>query len=348
MSLDERRLELALSAARIGVWERDLRTNRVTRSGHVDEMFGFAPGEVGDDAGPFLARIFAEDRRRLMEDLARVDATNALRQLEFRVSRPDGSTGWLCAKGEVVRDAGGRIVMVRSVLLDITDRKEMEDRLRAAVAEREALIDHQHILLREINHRVLNNFQMLSSLLSLQRRTAGTIESQRQLDNARGRMQSLAAVFRRLYRLDSFESLDFTPLLHEIVGDVTRTLQRRSAVRAQVEVHASPVMLASDRAMLLSLIIYELLTNALQHAFPDLRGGRVAVSLEAADEGGCTLEVSDDGIGLPSDAESRPGGLGLRLVRQFATQAGGMVTIESGGAGARFVVTFPAARRPAT
>lgn len=346
MSSNEPRLELALAAAGMGVWERDLRTNRIVRSPRVDEMFGFAPGEVGDDANPFLARIPADDLRHMMERLAHVGGTNALQEVEFRVSRPDGSTRWLRASGEVERDASGQVVLIRSVLADITERKEMEEMLRSAVAEKQALVGRQQSLLKEVHHRVLNNFQMLSSLLSLQRRTAETVEAQRQLDNARGRMQSLAVLFRRLYRSGTFESIEFGPLLQELAGDISRALARGAGVRAKVEVRASSASLASDRAMLLSLIVYELLTNALRHAFPDLRDGNVVVSFDADDEGGCRLEVSDDGVGLPDQFDEGARGLGLRLVRQFATQAGGRLTIGAGKPGARFAVVLPPARQP--
>lgn len=140
-NLDARRLQIALDLARIGFWERDLRTNKTVRSPIIDEIFGFEPGEVGDDAAPFLARVHPDDRWVIEARMREGIAKDAPYFKEFRIRHTDGTWRWIAARGEVFKDADGRPERVVSILQDITERKRAEEDLRASQAKLQIAID---------------------------------------------------------------------------------------------------------------------------------------------------------------------------------------------------------------
>jgi PAS domain S-box-containing protein len=138
------RLKVALELARAGLWERDLRTNTVRRSPIVDEMFGFAPGEAGDDAAAFMARVQPDDLAEMTRLFQRALAPGAYYQMDFRVIHGDGRLRWLAGRAEIVRDETGQPVRVLSVLRDVTERRLTEEALRDA-------LDHSTEILESIS-----------------------------------------------------------------------------------------------------------------------------------------------------------------------------------------------------
>jgi len=127
------RLKVALELARAGLWERDLRTNKVRRTAIVDEMFGFKPGEVGDDAAPFLARLHPDDMAEMQRRFAQALSPGGFYQMDIRITRPNGELRWIAGRAEIVRDEAGNPLRVLSVLRDITERRLTEEALRDAL-----------------------------------------------------------------------------------------------------------------------------------------------------------------------------------------------------------------------
>jgi PAS domain S-box-containing protein len=217
-------------------------------------------------------------------------------------------------------------------VLDISERKQAERCLQAALREKEAL-------LKEIHHRVKNNLQLISSLLSLQ---AGGIKDQAALEliaDSRSRVRSIALVHENLYRAGSVTGL---PLAAHV--QVLFRSYNLGGHRIRLETHLADVPLDLDQAVPCVLIVNELVSNALKHAFPDGRAGRVLVEFRSLDGQQYTLSVADDGVGLPADFEvSRPDSLGLQLVGDLAQQLRGTIAVNREG-GTAFTITFEANR----
>lgn len=141
------RLKAGLRIAGIGLWERDLRTNKVTRTAIVDEIFGFKPGETGDEAGPFLARIHPDDRAAMERQVAAAAESGLPINTEFRIARPDGAVRWIWGQAEIQKSADGRPLRLVSVLRDITDRKQMELAIRESETRFRQLADTAPVLI---------------------------------------------------------------------------------------------------------------------------------------------------------------------------------------------------------
>lgn len=228
-------------------------------------------------------------------------------------------------------DWSGRSVGQVIVLRDITERKQSE-RIRASLEEKE-------VLLREIHHRVKNNMQIICSLLSLQ---SGYIKDKKYtgiLKESQDRIKSMALVHEKLYQSENLADINFSEYMKTLVHELVRSYgadTHKIAVRTEVE----DVSLNIDTAIPCGLIINELVSNALKHAFPEGRKGEIVVALRSVSDA-IELTVSDNGIGIPDTIDFRTTtSLGLRLVTILAEdQLEGEVFLDR-NKGTTFKITF--------
>lgn len=215
---------------------------------------------------------------------------------------------------------------------DITRRRQAEEALKASLAEKETL-------LKELAHRTKNNLQVVGSLLSLQAVSSADEKLLGALADIQDRIRAMALVHERLYRSGNFASLN----MRDYVGDLMTSLLRArqgvgGAVRTELELE--DIFVSIDAALPCGLIISELVSNSLKHAFPDRESGAIFLSLRSAGEK-IELRYGDDGPGLPRDLDlSRTRSLGLKLVYNLAVrQLRGAMEIRR-DPGSEFVITF--------
>ena len=207
-----------------------------------------------------------------------------------------------------------------------------------AQEERAARLEVQELLLRELNHRVKNNFQMVESLLDMQRRRALDSQAEQALADALRRVHSMAQAHAFLYSPEgAAEQIDLGAYLQDLCASLSDSLLLSGQVRLDCEL--APCSVSRDRAVAVGLVVNELVTNAAKHAFPEGRRGRILVTLKG-DAEACELTVADDGVGLPPVPLIKSQGLGRKLVESFARQSGGMLT-QGSGPGARYVLVLP-------
>ena len=139
--IDFDRLKFALQLARTGIWERDLRSNQSVRTAVVDEMFGFAPGEAGTAAAPFLARIHPDDRAEMQRTIDRALESGVAAETTFRVRHADGTERRIAGRAEIVLDEAGRPARLISVLRDVTEQHGAQEALRDSEAEFRAIFE---------------------------------------------------------------------------------------------------------------------------------------------------------------------------------------------------------------
>lgn len=242
-----------------------------------------------------------------------------------------------------VRGGGGACIAVLIQERDISDdlRRERKFEALARRYEQEALSLRADggescgsLVLREIHHRVKNNLQLIASILSLQARRCADGEAGALLRENVERVLSIAAIYDILTKKqDGDGSIDSLQLLETLQHNLRSLVPGGRNVA--IEVRGDHAPLDADTATAAALVVNELVTNALKHAFRDREGGMVAVTFQAGRL--ChTLTVEDDGAGFAPDA---PAGLGLRMVRATAREKlGGGLTVHSGASGSRFVV----------
>ncbi len=212
--------------------------------------------------------------------------------------------------------------------------------LEQANAQLAAALADKEVLLKEVQHRVKNNLQVISSLLRLQ---AGRIDerARRGFDQSLRRIQSMSLLHELLYRSDQPARINLAAYLRQLGDGLVRS---GNPTGARLAIEAEDWTVDVDQATPLALIASELLSNALLHAFPDGHPGTVTLELRR-EAGGMRMSVRDDGVGLPADLpgpQRRKGGLGLVLVQALAQQAGAVLRIDR-DRGTAFVLTIPTA-----
>ncbi len=221
----------------------------------------------------------------------------------------------------LVRD--GR-TLVLSAIRDITERKRTDLKLRASLQDKE-------VLLKEIHHRVKNNLAVVSSLFYLESTYTHDAPTIKILQESQDRVRAMALVHEALYSSENLQAVDFGEYGRKLGQQLLQTYAPDSTqIRLTTELQS--VRLDIARAVPCGLILNELMTNALKHAFPAGRSGQIHMSLSRKAGGACELKISDDGVGLAPGAVGG-GSLGLRIVRLLARQLNGEFAISSSDRG---------------
>jgi PAS domain S-box-containing protein len=304
-----------------------------------EAMFGYAPRElIGKPVHVLNAPgdLGAEERaRHIVAELDR----QGIWQGELENIRKDGARFWCRASVSTFEhEEHGRVWI--SVHSDITERKSLEEQNERALRDKE-------ILLKEIHHRVKNNLQVISSLFSLQEERTQSAELKSLLDESRTRVQAIALVHDQLYRSADLAVIDFDEYLRGLVAAIGSSY---GAQLVEITASAEGVVLEVEVAVPCALLVCELVSNSLKHAFAG-GPGKVQVRAHRDRDGFCVLEVADDGCGIATDLDwAKSRSLGLRLVQSFVRQLRGTLTLDR-SSGTRFTARFPLgqterARRP--
>ncbi len=230
-------------------------------------------------------------------------------------------------------DWRNRIISYVVVLHDITRRKQAEEKMKASLEEKE-------VLLQEIHHRVKNNMQIISSLLNLQTRYVKDIQCREMFRESQNRIQSMALIHEKVYQSEDLSHIDFKEYVQSVVNGLIQSYDVNMN-QVTIKIKVEDISLSIDTAMPCGLIINELVSNALKHAFPD-RTGEIMVTLRAVD-GIIELTVGDNGVGMPDDVDFKNAEtLGLQLVTILAEdQLRGDINLDK-SKGTVFTITFSA------
>jgi two-component sensor histidine kinase len=212
------------------------------------------------------------------------------------------------------------------------ERQRHEQALRAAV-------ERQELLVKEINHRVKNSLQLVAGMLTLQ--AGDDPELARRLKEASSRIMAIGRAHDRLYRSPQIDKIELAKYLSDICGDLQEVTPNCELVFDGPE----PVVLDTDRAINVAVVVNELVANAARHAYPNGTRCRIWVRLDRKGENLARVSVRDEGLGLPPDfGASKPTGLGMRLARALASQTEARLLIERHAPGTEFILEISIAR----
>jgi two-component sensor histidine kinase len=208
----------------------------------------------------------------------------------------------------------------------------------------QAALDRHQILLKEVNHRVKNSLQVVSSMLHLQGKAVGDPVLSEQLSEASSRISAVGRAYERLAYNADHENIDLVTYLREVIGDL-----EAAVAPCDVRFEApEEIQFAADRAILVALIINELVLNAGKYAYPDCPAGSIWVRVVRMEKDDVLITVRDEGIGLPGGFDPATSKrLGARLVSALAKQLGAELTRPPSTTGANFTLLVPLRPAPA-
>jgi two-component sensor histidine kinase len=190
----------------------------------------------------------------------------------------------------------------------VRERDAATEALKATNARLESTIARQAVLLREVNHRVANSLQLVSSLVHMQASAVGDEASKAALRDTQARIGAIMQVHRRLYTSEDVEQVDMAEYLNGLVDELNQSLGAGGS--RSIHLKADPVMLSTDKAVALGVVVAELVTNACKYAYPEGQSGEVRVGFTRPEPGRALLTVEDDGVGVPTGG-FKPRGTGL-------------------------------------
>jgi len=291
------------------------------------------PPDIADAQGILLKKVFETGERLQTEE-----------KIQFGTQEL-----WIDTYSVPLKDKRGNVTAVLGVARDITERKkaevllkrfneELEQKVKARTEELDASLQEKIVLLREIHHRVKNNLQIIISLINLQMRQVDDEQLKQVMAETQNRVRAMSLVHEKLYQSESLSHID--------LSDYTRFLATQlfsyygvNSRKVALDIAIGKVMVDINTAIPLGLIINELVSNALKHAFPSDRKGTITIS-SRYDDTVLSLVVRDDGIGLPPDLDwKNPESLGLRLVNSLVDQISGTIELKK-EKGTTFIISI--------
>lgn len=284
-----------------------------------EEVIGRTPSDIH-------IWVSIDDFKRYLDELS---ISGNLPGFETQFRMCNGEVQDAIISSEIIELEGEKCSL--NFVINITERKRAEEQVKILLAEKE-------LLLKEINHRVKNNMNTISSLLSLQRDSLTEPSAVNALDDAKSRIDSIRALHDRLYKDDSYNEIPVLNYLPSLVDDIIANFPHGSQVTVKKMI--DDFIIEAKRLQPLGIITNELLTNIMKYAFPDIKKGRITVSLKRKGSE-AVLTVRDNGIGIPESVSfEHSTGFGLMLVNILTQQLKGTIEIKR-GKGTAFVLTFP-------
>jgi PAS domain S-box-containing protein len=290
----------------------------------LEELHALSPEE-------FQGIVHPEDQEMVWGRLAdRLAGKDVPSRYEFRVIRKDRETVWLEMISSRIEFEGKPAV--QGAVIDISDRQQADERIKASLREKE-------VMLREIHHRVKNNMQIILSLLRIQSRAVKDRETREMFKQSQNRIRSMALIHEALYKSGDLAHIDIADYISRMTTHLL-SIYREDLGEIEIDQDAGGIFLDINKAIPCGLMISELVSNSLKHAFPGKRTGHILIRMTKSQRGKNILIVKDNGVGFPAGLDFRKTEtLGLQLVTDLVMQINGTIQIKK-TKGTEFVVKF--------
>ncbi|NOZ07692.1 MAG: PAS domain S-box protein [FCB group bacterium] len=296
----------------------------------VTRITGFSDEELLSI--PFTDLIHPDDRNLVLENhLRRISRNDAPDHYEFRIINKSGKIKWLSIRSVFVEWDGKPATLNFSH--DITEKKQSEEDIKSALKEK-------NILLNELYHRTKNNMQVISSLLALQSQKIKDPQLLKNNEDMIHRIKAMSLVHQKLYQSQDLSQINLKEYVEELAANLMSSSTGKGR-KHELKLEVEPFQVLIDIAIPCGLLLNEMLTNVLTHAFPDQRKGVIKIVLKKSKAGKILLKVSDNGVGLPDDLDTRSSdSMGMRLIYGIAEQQlHGSATVKS-TRGTEWIVEF--------
>lgn len=306
----------------------------------VDQITGYLPEEFIADPDLINRIVHPDDRlvwdSHILLHFSTAETGNS--ELEFRIIHKDGSVRWISHLCRTIILDDGSCIGRRVSNRDITNRKLMESEIRSLntaleqrveqrTAQLTTSLEDKVILLREVHHRVKNNLQIIISLLNLQSRYIEDEKTQQVIRESQNRVKAMALVHEKLYQSTDIAKIDLDSYIRYL-GNSLFQFYGMTGKGIVFNTRIQDINVDLNTTIPVGLIVNELISNSLKHAFPDGRKGEISIVIQRQNAL-LTIEYKDNGIGIPQDFDWRNAeSLGLRLVIMLVEQQDGTIELD--------------------
>ncbi|MFY9639247.1 MAG: histidine kinase dimerization/phosphoacceptor domain -containing protein [Methanobacterium sp.] len=331
-------LENAMDLADLACWEFDTKTNQFIFNDRLYSMFGTTADNEGgyhmlpEDyikkyTHPDDLQYCIEGFKNTLESGESAFGT----RFQHRIIRGDGETRYIAIQIKIVKPTENKSAYVYGTVQDITDMKIAEKQLIKSIKEKE-------ILIQEIHHRTKNNLLVIASLLNLQSSYIKDKASKDMFKESQNRARSMAIIHERLYQSTDLKRINFGEYINSLVTELFHTYNAEPSL-TKLRIDADDILIDIDTSIPLGLIVNELITNCLLHAFPDGNIGEIKVDFHTIDDH-YQLSVKDNGIGFPDDLDFKnTDSLGMLMINSLTDQIDGFIELDNSH-GTEIKITF--------
>ncbi|WP_370188834.1 GAF domain-containing protein [Qipengyuania sp.] len=335
-----RRFDAVLNNTRMAVFLMDERQFCIYANAAAEDLTGYSFQELQGKALHDVIHHTRPDGSHYPLQECPIDRAfpeNAQTEGEEVFVHRDGSFYPVHFTASPIRDEGSKTIGTIIEVQNITAERERAAELAEALKVKD-------ILLHEVNHRVKNSLQVVTSLLTLQARKAEDQRLAKSLQEARNRVAVIAAMHQRLYATSDHDHVDFGDYLADLADEAMQSMGSREHIKLRTAIDRGIVM-NLRQAVPLALVVSELITNAIKYAYPADKGGEIFIGLD--DEGeDVTICISDEGVGLPEGFEpTRSEGLGMKIVTSLLRQVRGELSVPPRSKGAQFDIRIPVRKK---
>ena len=293
----------------------------------IERYSGYKPSEL---IGKPVEMIYLnpEDRSNLLKEILE---NGEVVDYEIKLKTKINTVLYVSVNSHILFDSNNNPIGIEGSLRNINERKNMEIQLKKSLDEKE-------MLLKEIHHRVKNNLMIISSLLNLQSRYIKDKASQNIFKESQNRARSMALIHERLYQSTDLKRIDFGDYIQTLSNELFNTYVSDPSL-VKLKINVNDIMLDINTSIPLGLIVNELITNSIKHAFPEGRNGEINIDFHTKDDY-YEFIVKDNGIGFPEDLDFRnTDSLGLLIVNSLTEQINGKIELDKFN-GTEFKITF--------
>ncbi|GAB4234162.1 MAG: hypothetical protein Tsb0034_07730 [Ekhidna sp.] len=305
---------LAAEIASLGVWEYDIRSGELFWEEQMYRIFA-------DQKEPLkvreLKKVILEDDWKILENqIAKLKKGVSFLEAEYRIKVFD-EVKYVRSFTRLIRDEDGKEISIIGVIYDISKDKIFQQKL-------EASLDEKNVLIKEVHHRVKNNMQLISSIMALKSYDLKDEESKAIFEEVNNRIKAMSVIHDKLYTFYNVSEIDVREYLQHIAQELQVLLGTNTIV---IEVESETIIMNVDKALLIGLIVSELVSNAIKHSLDEIEGGIIKIHFSGKKDCHC-LRVVNNGQVIPQDVLSNNTGLGVSLIKTFAKQLRGEVTVD--------------------
>jgi PAS domain S-box-containing protein len=342
--LIEQRMASIIASAEDAILTKTLEGTIETWNPAAEQLLGYAASDIiGASITCLIPEERLEEETSIIEQIQRGESVASFETVR---RRKNGSMVDVSLTISPVKDRTGAVIGASKIMRDITERKVHVEKLRALneelqtlVVARSAQLAERDSMLQEIHHRVKNNLQVISSLINMQSRAILDGPTKFALQDCQSRVETMAQIREMLYQSSDYGRIPFWQFAKALA---TRIVSASGIAPQNISISydLNALSLPVEKAIPCGLILNELISNALRHAFPEGRGA-IAIRLLRVSDVDISLEVADDGCGIPAALDlAKTRSLGLQLISTLTGQLEGQLHITR-SPGAAFRITFP-------